>query len=86
MRAEPGNSIWLVIAAYNERAVIAQVVADLFRYDYTVVVVDDGSTDETGPRAYSAGAIVVTHPINLGQGAALQTGIKFALIIAPLTS
>jgi polyprenyl-phospho-N-acetylgalactosaminyl synthase len=79
MRAEPGNSIWLVIAAYNEAAVIAQVVADLFWRDYTVVVVDDGSTDETGPKAYSAGAVVVTHPINLGQGAALQTGIKFAL-------
>ncbi len=79
MRAEPDNSIWLVIAAYNEAAVIARVVANLARRNYTVVVVDDGSTDATGPIAGSTGAVVVTHPINLGQGAALQTGIKFAL-------
>jgi glycosyltransferase involved in cell wall biosynthesis len=41
--------------------------------------VDDGSHDGTGQIALSAGAAVITHPVNLGQGAALQTGIKFAL-------
>jgi glycosyltransferase involved in cell wall biosynthesis len=68
-----------VIAAYNEAAVIAQVVSTLVQRGNTVLAIDDGSTDETGSIAGAAGAIVVTHPINLGQGAALQTGIEFAL-------
>jgi polyprenyl-phospho-N-acetylgalactosaminyl synthase len=75
----PNPSIWLIIPAYNEAAVIARVVADVVRRGYNIAVIDDGSTDETGRKAGAAGAIVVTHPINLGQGAALQTGIQFAL-------
>jgi polyprenyl-phospho-N-acetylgalactosaminyl synthase len=79
MSGQPRTSIWLIIPAYNEAAVIGRVVADLARLGHTIVVVDDGSTDETGRKASAAGAIVVTHPINLGQGAALQSGIQFAL-------
>ena len=79
MPGEPDTSIWLIIPAYNEAAVIGRVVADLAKRGYNVAVIDDGSIDETGHRAGAAGAIVVTHPINLGQGAALQTGIQFAL-------
>jgi glycosyltransferase involved in cell wall biosynthesis len=79
MPGEPDTSIWLIIPAYNEAAVIGRVVADVAKRGYHVAVVDDGSIDETGRRASAAGAIVVTHPINLGQGAALQTGIQFAL-------
>jgi polyprenyl-phospho-N-acetylgalactosaminyl synthase len=79
MPGEPDTSIWLIIPAYNEAAVIGRVVADVVKLGYNVAVVDDGSIDETGRRAGAAGAIVVTHPINLGQGAALQTGIQFAL-------
>ncbi len=69
----------IVIAAYNESRVIGAVVAELRAAGYPVVVVDDGSADGTAAAAASAGAIVVRHPINLGQGAALQTGIEFAL-------
>jgi polyprenyl-phospho-N-acetylgalactosaminyl synthase len=79
MWGEPDTSIWLIIPAYNEAAVIGRVVADVVKRGYNVAVIDDGSIDETGHRAGAAGAIVVTHPINLGQGAALQTGIQFAL-------
>jgi len=72
------NSVWVVVAAYNEAQVIGQVVCDLIGCGYRVVVVDDGSTEATGPISGAAGAVVVTHAVNLGQGAALQTGIEFA--------
>ncbi len=79
MPAESDATIWIIIAAYNEAAVVAGVVAELAGCGYRVVLVDDGSTDGTGRMAAGAGAIVVTHPVNLGQGAALQTGLQFAL-------
>jgi glycosyltransferase involved in cell wall biosynthesis len=79
MPGQPSASIWLVVPAFNEAAVIGRVVADLLWHGYRTVVVDDGSSDDTGRNAGAAGAIVVTHPINLGQGAALQTGIAFVL-------
>jgi glycosyltransferase involved in cell wall biosynthesis len=74
-----GMRIWAVIAAYNEAKVIAGVVGDVARRGYSVVVVDDGSADGTAERAAAAAAAVVRHPVNLGQGAALQTGIDYAL-------
>jgi glycosyltransferase involved in cell wall biosynthesis len=73
------RSIWIVVAAFNEAAVLSPIVSDLVRRSYHVVVVNDGSHDATGQIAFSAGATVVTHPVNLGQGAALQTGINLAL-------
>jgi glycosyltransferase involved in cell wall biosynthesis len=77
---EPGKrDIWVVIAAYNEAQVIAAVVANVKSTGHSVVVVDDGSHDRTAEFAADAGAVVIRHPINLGQGAALQTGIEFAL-------
>jgi glycosyltransferase involved in cell wall biosynthesis len=71
--------ISVVVAAYNEAKVIAGVVAGIVHAGYDVVVVDDGSSDRTRDLAAAAGAVVLRHPINLGQGAALQTGIEFAL-------
>ena len=73
------NDICVVIAAYNEAAMIARVVNEVRRADYRVVVVDDGSQDATAQVARAAGATVVQHPFNLGQGAALQSGIDLAL-------
>lgn len=70
---------WVVVAAYNEAAVIGNVITGIRRAGYPVVVVDDGSSDRTGELAQLAGAVVVRHPVNLGQGAALQTGIDYAL-------
>ena len=69
----------VVIAAYNEESVISSVVTEVLGYFRNVVVVDDGSTDETGKRAREAGATVIRHAVNLGQGAALETGITFGL-------
>ena len=73
------HDVWVVTAAYNEARVIADVVADVRRAGYPAVVVDDGSTDGTAAAARQAGAAVLEHPINLGQGAALQTALEFAL-------
>jgi polyprenyl-phospho-N-acetylgalactosaminyl synthase len=76
---EGRGSTWVVIAAYNEGKVIRDVVAEVVRSGWPVVVVDDGSRDDTAESARVPGAIVVKHAINLGQGAALQTGIEYAL-------
>ena len=67
------------MAAYNEAAVIAQTIEDLKLFIKNIVVVDDCSSDATYDIASKAGARVLRHPINLGQGAALQTGIDYAL-------
>jgi glycosyltransferase involved in cell wall biosynthesis len=69
----------VIVPAYNESQRVAAVVAGLRPHFGSVVVVDDGSTDETADLARAAGARVVRHPGNLGQGAALQTGFAFAL-------
>jgi glycosyltransferase involved in cell wall biosynthesis len=69
----------IVIAAYNEGPSIADVVSELIAQYPNVVVVDDGSEDDTAQRARAAGACVLTHLVNRGQGAALQTGITYAL-------
>ena len=73
------SAVWVICPAYNEAAMIGPVVAELLRAGYRAVVVDDGSSDPTPHRAAEAGADLVVHPINLGQGAALQTGIEYAL-------
>ncbi len=69
----------VIIAAKNEERGVAQVVKDLREFFPSVVVVDDGSTDRTASEAESAGAQVLRHVINRGQGAAIQTGISWAL-------
>ena len=74
----PGRRLWFVIPAYNEGTRIADVVREVTPHG-AVVVVDDGSGDDTGQAALSGGAHVLTMPINRGQGAALQTGIEYAL-------
>ena len=73
------HGTWVVIAAYNEAAVIEGVVASVVTAGWNVVVVDDGSTDATNERARAGGGVVLRHSINLGQGAALQTGVDYAI-------
>ena len=69
----------MVIAAYNEAAVIGEVARQVAAAGWSVVIVDDGSHDPTAAASRGAGVVVLRHAINLGQGAALQTGIDYAL-------
>lgn len=71
-------SIVALIPCYNEIAHVAGVVQRT-RQHLPVVVIDDGSTDGSGAAAAKAGATVLTHPRNRGKGAALATGIRWAL-------
>jgi polyprenyl-phospho-N-acetylgalactosaminyl synthase len=73
------SHIWVVIPAYNEEKVIARVLSDLMQQPYQVVVVDDGSTDHTVAKVLEFPVILLRHAANLGQGAALQTGLSYAL-------
>jgi glycosyltransferase involved in cell wall biosynthesis len=73
------DDVTVVVPAFNEGTGVAVVVSDLRAEFGRVVVVDDGSSDRTGELARAAGAHVVRHPGNLGQGAALQTGFAYAL-------
>ena len=70
-----------VVPAFDEEAAIASVVDGIHAFDpgIDVVVVDDGSTDSTAASAAAAGAAVVRLPFNLGIGAAVQTGFRYAL-------
>ena len=74
------DAVTIVIPAYNEAAVIADVVSTLARAGgwREILVVDDGSADDTGPRAAAAGARVIRHPYNKGNGAAVKTGVRQA--------
>jgi glycosyltransferase involved in cell wall biosynthesis len=70
-----------VVPAFDEEAAIGAVVAGIREFDpeIDVVVVDDGSGDGTAHAAAAAGATVVRLPFNLGIGAAVQTGFRYAL-------
>lgn len=69
-----------IVPAYNEENTVGSVVRNLFSSAHVdhVVVIDDGSSDRTGEVAREAGAVVIRHALNRGQGAALETGQEYA--------
>lgn len=71
--------IFCIIPALNEKNNISAVVRSVMPCVTTVIVVDDGSRDDTGKLAQEAGASVLRHFINRGQGAALLTGTEYAI-------
>lgn len=73
------KGLFIVVPAYNECEMLPGVIRALRRDYANVVVVDDGSSDGSFEVARRAGAIVLRHIVNRGQGAALQTGIEFSL-------
>nr|WP_291890196.1 glycosyltransferase family 2 protein [Cellulomonas sp.] len=71
----------LVVPLYNEGSVVGDVISAALAVFPRIVVVDDGSSDDSAAVARRAGALVVEHPLNLGQGAALQTGFEAARLL-----
>ena len=81
MTEQPKQSPFaIIIPAYNEAGRIGATIAGIRKVsDADIVVVNDGSDDGTASEAKAAGAVVIELPSNLGYGAALQTGFKYAL-------
>jgi glycosyltransferase involved in cell wall biosynthesis len=73
------SKVYVIIPAYNEGQVIKDVLNDVLGKYLNVVCVNDGSKDNTSAEVSKTKAVLVEHPINLGQGAALQTGLEYAL-------
>lgn len=72
------DDVWLVIPVYNERPVIAGVIEEALQTFPNIVCVDDGSADGSAQAIARTGAHLVRHPVNMGQGASLQTGLAYA--------
>lgn len=68
----------IIIPVYDEAEVVAEVVNSVKKYFKYVVCVNDGSRDASSTEVKKTNAYLIEHPINMGQGAALQTGIEFA--------
>lgn len=76
------NNIYIILPAYNEEKVIKEVITDIQKQGYSnIIVVNDGSSDNTYQEAKSTGIITLSHPINRGKGAATQTGIDAAKLL-----
>ena len=80
----PSPKVSVVVPAYNEEEIIGDIIQRITdtltktEYSFEVIVIDDGSTDETWVQAEEAGANVIRHPYNIGLGAAIKTGIRNA--------
>lgn len=74
------KSVSVIIPVFNEAESVAEIIKEITGLypEFEVIVVNDGSTDETGARAKEAGALVYSHPYNIGNGAAIKSGIRIA--------
>ncbi|MCT2339295.1 glycosyltransferase family 2 protein [Corynebacterium sp. p3-SID1056] len=75
---ESYDDTWLIVPCYNEGQVIQEVLASARETFPNIVAVNDGSRDNSAQAIHAAGAHLVNHPVNLGQGAAIQTGVEYA--------
>ena len=72
------SDTWLIVPCYNEGTVIFDVLSQARETFPNIVGVNDGSADNSAEQIRAAGAHLVDHPVNLGQGAAIQTGVEYA--------
>ena len=79
-KAVQSTKVSVIIPAYNESMTIRRVIDSItsLHSDFELIVVDDGSSDDTASVAKEAGATVYSHPHNIGNGAAMKTGIRHA--------
>jgi glycosyltransferase involved in cell wall biosynthesis len=73
------QDVYVILPVFNEASVIREVVGSISEGFPNVICVNDGSTDASATEIEKTGAVLINHPFNLGQGAALKTGIDFAL-------
>lgn len=76
---EHSNKICALIPAYNAQGTLGSVLKNIRYLEIDIIVVDDGSLDETKKVATAYGAHLLEHPFNLGKGAALRTGFQYIL-------
>lgn len=74
------HDVWLVVPCFNEGTVIEDVLVAARATFPNIVAVDDGSADGSAAAIHGSGAHLVRHPVNLGQGAAIQTGVEYARV------
>jgi polyprenyl-phospho-N-acetylgalactosaminyl synthase len=70
--------VFIIVPAYNESAEISRVLHTLLLLNYPVIVIDDGSRDDTSQIVSTFPVLLIRHAVNLGQGAALETGMEAA--------
>lgn len=76
------KDIYVIVPAYNEKKVIKEIVSNLLNKFSNIIVIDDGSTDGTSNEIKDLDIKILRHEINLGVGAAVQTGFKFVSMIS----
>jgi polyprenyl-phospho-N-acetylgalactosaminyl synthase len=73
------SKVFVIVPVYNESEIIISVLQGLIPFDFSIVVIDDGSTCDIYSLIKTLPVYYLRHQVNLGQGAALQTGIEFAI-------
>lgn len=76
---KPTKKIYILIPVYNEEKIISKTIANLQSHFDNILIINDGSTDGTLQSLNGINITLINHPINLGQGAAIKTGIEFIL-------
>ena len=79
---EDYGDVVVIVRVYNEAPVVGGVISELIAAGLDVIAVDDASTDTSAEEIDKTGALRVTHPVNLGAGGALQTGLEAALLLS----